>query len=119
MMAYGTWLTPAATQTAAMTILHFLWQGAALAAMASASMALSRRATTRYAIAVVMLALMVVAPALTFMVLQQRSFAADFGGGAAVVSQRATDSAAVEFSRTASFPIPSNAAQSPNYLSWL
>src|SRR5271155_1102103 len=73
MTSWQLWLTPDITRAVALAILHFLWQGVALAALASAAMALSQNAATRYAIAVGVLALMFLAPGLTFIVLQQRA----------------------------------------------
>ncbi|MGA2420819.1 MAG: M56 family metallopeptidase [Candidatus Acidiferrum sp.] len=67
------WLTRDVTHAVALAILHFLWQGVALAALASAAMALCRDAAKRYAIAVAVMVLMVAAPALTFIVLQQQA----------------------------------------------
>jgi len=49
-------------------LLHFLWQGTALAALAAAAMALCRQAQARYAVAVGALVLMLLAPPLTFLV---------------------------------------------------
>jgi beta-lactamase regulating signal transducer with metallopeptidase domain len=69
----ASWLTPDVTRNAALTILKFFWQGAALAAIAYASMALTRRATVRYAIGVAVLALMLVVPVLTFLDLQPQA----------------------------------------------
>jgi beta-lactamase regulating signal transducer with metallopeptidase domain len=69
MTALAHWLTPELTRTAAMTILHFVWQGAALAAIAAVAMALFDSASARYNVAVVLLASMVAAPAITFYVL--------------------------------------------------
>src|SRR5271154_2256747 len=95
------WFTPDVTRAVALAILHFLWQGVALAALASAAMALSRNAATRYAIAVAVLALMVAAPALTFAVLQQRATASaargmdDHAGSASIM---ASDSLAAKVS---------------------
>ena len=54
------------------TLLHFLWQGTALAALAAAAMALCRRASTRYAIAVAGLVVMFAMPVATFFYVQQR-----------------------------------------------
>ncbi len=71
MTALAHWLTPELTRTAAMTILHFVWQGAALAAVAAVAMALFRSASARYNIAVTLLVCMVAAPAITFYVLHQ------------------------------------------------
>jgi beta-lactamase regulating signal transducer with metallopeptidase domain len=75
MTALAHWLTPELTRTAAMTILHFLWQGAALAALAAVAMALFRSASARYNIAVALLVCMVAAPASTFWVLHQEQVA--------------------------------------------
>jgi beta-lactamase regulating signal transducer with metallopeptidase domain len=62
-------LSPTAMRLIALTLLHFLWQGAALAALAYAGMAFCRSASSRYAIAVAMLVLMAVAPGLTVLTL--------------------------------------------------
>ncbi len=48
------------------TLLHFLWQGMALAAVTAVSLVLCRRASTRYVIAVIALVLMLAAPIVTF-----------------------------------------------------
>ena len=79
-------LTPDVTNTVALSILHFLWQGVALAALASAAMALSRSAAKRYAIAVAVMVLMVAAPALTFIVLQQQAVAHSSGDASFEIS---------------------------------
>lgn len=71
MTALAHWLTPELTRTAAMTILHFVWQGAALAAIAAVAMALFRSASARYNIAVALLICMVASPVMTFYVLHQ------------------------------------------------
>src|SRR5579862_7590255 len=66
------WMSPETMKLIGMSLLHFLWQGAALAAVASLAMAISRRASTRYWIGVVTLGLMVIAPVITFAALQSR-----------------------------------------------
>jgi beta-lactamase regulating signal transducer with metallopeptidase domain len=66
------WLTPATARLLALALLHFLWQGAALAALAYVAMAVCRRAATRYLAAVVILGLMLSAPVATFFLLQVR-----------------------------------------------
>jgi beta-lactamase regulating signal transducer with metallopeptidase domain len=50
-------------------LLHFLWQGAALAALAAVLMSLCRGAARRYAVGVGTLVLMLAAPVVTFLVL--------------------------------------------------
>jgi beta-lactamase regulating signal transducer with metallopeptidase domain/sporulation protein YlmC with PRC-barrel domain len=66
------WLSPAAMQSLGWALLHFLWQGTALAALAAAAMALCRRASTRYLVAVGALALMLLAPLATFFFYSQQ-----------------------------------------------
>jgi beta-lactamase regulating signal transducer with metallopeptidase domain len=48
------------------TLLHFVWQGAALAALLAAAFTVSRNANVRYALGIGTLILMLVAPAITF-----------------------------------------------------
>ncbi|MGC1105325.1 MAG: M56 family metallopeptidase, partial [Candidatus Acidiferrales bacterium] len=64
------WISPQLTHTLGWTLLHFLWQGLALAAICSALMAMCRAASARYVIALATLVLMLVAPVVTFFVLQ-------------------------------------------------
>ena len=66
------WLSPATSRLLALALLHFLWQGAALAALAYLVMAVCRSAATRYVGAVIVLVLMVSAPVATFFLLQVR-----------------------------------------------
>ena len=65
------WLSPELIRLIGLALLHFLWQGLALAALASAAMAMLRTASARYLAAVAVLALMVAAPPLTFFALRQ------------------------------------------------
>ena len=48
------------------TLIHFLWQGAALAALFAVGNGVCRQARTRYALAVITLGLMMAAPVITF-----------------------------------------------------
>ncbi|HWJ48479.1 MAG TPA: M56 family metallopeptidase [Candidatus Udaeobacter sp.] len=61
------WISPGAMQSLGWALLHFLWQGAALAALAAAAMAVCRRPAARYLIGVGALGLMLVAPIATFL----------------------------------------------------
>ena len=69
MTHFADWPSPATLRPLALALLHFFWQGAALAALAYALMALCRSAATRYAVAVAAMILMVSAPVGTFFVL--------------------------------------------------
>lgn len=60
-------LSPSVMRALGWALLHFLWQGTALAAIAGASLALCRRASTRYAIAISGLVLMLAAPGFTLL----------------------------------------------------
>ncbi len=59
-------ISPELLQALGWTLLHFVWQGAGLAALFAVANTVSRRATTRYALAVITLALMMAAPVITF-----------------------------------------------------
>jgi beta-lactamase regulating signal transducer with metallopeptidase domain len=63
------WLDAETMRIMGLALLHFLWQGAAIAAAAFLGMSLARRASAKYVVAVFMLALMVAAPAVTYLVL--------------------------------------------------
>ena len=65
------WLSPHAMHALGWSLLHFLWQGTALAALAAALMALCRRSSARYVVGVSVLVLMSIAPLATFSYLQQ------------------------------------------------
>jgi beta-lactamase regulating signal transducer with metallopeptidase domain len=78
MSSLTNWLSPTAMQSLGWALLHFLWQGTALAALAAAAMALCRRASARYLLAVGALVLMLLAPLATFFIYsQQHSGVAD------------------------------------------
>src|SRR5579871_2530498 len=65
------WLSPSTMQSLGWALMHFLWQGTALAALAAGAMALSRRPSTRYWIGVAVLIMMLLAPLATFLNYQQ------------------------------------------------
>jgi len=73
MTDFSGWFSPAVMHLVAWALLHFLWQGMVLAAVFAALMATSRSASTRYALAVSVLILMVAAPVATFLFLRQSS----------------------------------------------
>lgn len=63
-LAHG--ISPELLDSLGWTLVHFIWQGAALAALFAVANAVCRRASTRYALAVITLALMLAAPVVTF-----------------------------------------------------
>src|SRR5271166_6275750 len=68
------WASPSATRALAWALLHFLWQGSALAALAAAAMALVRRASLRYLLGVATLVFMLAAPIATFVFYFQQPY---------------------------------------------
>jgi beta-lactamase regulating signal transducer with metallopeptidase domain len=69
--AMTSWLSPATLHCLGWALLHFLWQGTALAALAAAAMALCRRASVRYVLGIGTLVLMLLAPLATFFYSQE------------------------------------------------
>jgi beta-lactamase regulating signal transducer with metallopeptidase domain len=64
------WISPSTLHSLGWALLHFLWQGTAVAALAAVLMALCRRSTTRYGLAVGALLLMLAAPVGTYLFLR-------------------------------------------------
>jgi len=60
------WVSPSQMQSLGWALLHFLWQGTALAAVAAAAMALCRRSSARYLVGLGALILMLLAPVAHF-----------------------------------------------------
>ena len=84
-LAHG--ISPEWLQALGWTLLHFVWQGAALAAVFAVANTVCRQATTRYALAVITLVLMMAAPVITFTELtQQKDPAVRYGAQGASAS---------------------------------
>jgi bla regulator protein blaR1 len=92
-------ISPEMMRTLAWTLLHFVWQGAAVAALLAGILAFVRRADKRYAVSVAALALMIVAPVVTFTMLWKSAPAAS---SASVHAYAAPDMAASASHRMAS-----------------
>ena len=67
------WFSPSVMHSLAWALLHFLWQGTALAALAAAAMALCRRTSVRYVVGIVALALMLLSFVATFFFYSQQN----------------------------------------------
>src|ERR1700722_14110029 len=63
------WIPPATIAALGWALIHFLWQGAAIAALAAALMRSCRQSSIRYLIGLAALGLMLAAPLLTFLLL--------------------------------------------------
>jgi beta-lactamase regulating signal transducer with metallopeptidase domain len=83
MRDFARWVNTETIRLIGIALLHFLWQGLAIAAAAFTGMTLVRRAAGKYVVAVAMLALMTASPVITFLVLAQKQ-------DASVTTARAT-----------------------------
>ena len=117
MMLLAPWLSPDTMRLLALALLHFLWQGAALAALAYVVTALCRSASTRYAVGVGAMVLMFAAPVSTFLVFraQQQAAPPTISVGTAVAAS-APASAAIH-SPAKRTPLPED--NSSGYFLWL
>src|SRR5258708_19432490 len=66
MSTVANWISPEVLRTLGWTLLHFIWQGAGLAALYAVGAAVCRSASARYALAVGALVLMLASPVITF-----------------------------------------------------
>jgi beta-lactamase regulating signal transducer with metallopeptidase domain len=76
MTNFAHWISPELMRTLGWTLLHFIWQGAALAALFAVAMAACRSAAARYALAVGALVLMMASPVITFVWLYRETIPA-------------------------------------------
>src|SRR5215831_17795334 len=65
------WISPRTLEALGWALVHFLWQGTALAALAAVGLAIFRRPAARYLIGVFTLGVMLVAPVATFLFYSQ------------------------------------------------
>jgi beta-lactamase regulating signal transducer with metallopeptidase domain len=80
------WISPSSMQALGWSLVHFVWQGTAIAALAAAAFAVCRRTQLRYIVGVAALVLMLAAPAATFFFyLQQHENIAQLSNLSAVV----------------------------------
>src|SRR6266566_3324624 len=73
MTSLANWTSPELLRTLGWTLLHFVWQGAALAAVFAVAIALCRSASARYAVAAGTLVLMMASPVVTFSWIQRQT----------------------------------------------
>src|ERR1700674_4502105 len=95
-MSYvANWISPDVLRTLGWTLLHFLWQGAGLAALFAVASAVCRSASARYALAVSALVLMLVTPVVTFTWLRAQTIPAVQTGaeGASTWAETSTQNA--------------------------
>ena len=110
-LAHG--ISPALLQALGWTLLHFVWQGAALAAIFAVANTICRQATTRYALAVITLVLMMAAPTITFTELTQQKDPAVRYGAQGASASAAKPVQGVSVAARPSAPAPETPASHP------
>ena len=110
-LAHG--ISPALLQALGWTLLHFVWQGAALAAIFAVANTICRQATTRYALAVITLVLMMAAPVITFTELTQQKDPAVRYGAQGASASAAKPVQGVSVAARPSAPAPETPASHP------
>ncbi len=119
MSKFVNWISLEVLRTLGWTLLHFLWQGAGLAALFAAAAAVCRSARGRYALAVGALVLMLMSPVMTFTWLRAQANPA-VGTGAEGASTWAGTSTqnvtALSGSRT---PVAETRSRQPMGMLWL
>jgi beta-lactamase regulating signal transducer with metallopeptidase domain/uncharacterized protein YnzC (UPF0291/DUF896 family) len=80
------WLSPDALHALGWSLVHFLWQGTALAALAAILMGLCRTSSARYIVSVSVLSVMLLAPVATLLYMQQSNPPSSFRKSSPFVS---------------------------------
>src|SRR5215472_15633178 len=111
-LAHG--ISPEWLQALGWTLLHFVWQGAALAALFAVANLVCRQATTtRYALAVITLVLMMAAPVITFSELTQQKDPAARNGARGASASAANPVQGVSVAASPGAPAPEIPATQP------
>jgi beta-lactamase regulating signal transducer with metallopeptidase domain len=119
MSIIANWLSPEVLLTLGWTLLHFLWQGAGLAALFAVAAAVCRSASARYALAVSALVLMLVSPVVTFTWLRAQANPAVRTGAEGALTWAGTptqNATALSGSRA---PVLESGTQQPMTMLWL
>src|ERR1700687_6522895 len=119
MSNFANWISPELLRMLGWSLLHFLWQGAGLAALFAVAAAVCRSAPARYALAVGALVLMMISPVVTFTWLQRQTNPAVRTGaeGASTWAETSTRNAtALSGSRA---PVAESRTEQPIAMVWL
>ena len=119
MSNFANWISPEVLRTLGWTLLHFLWQGAALAAVFAVAAAVCRRASARYAVAVGALVLMMISPVVTFTWLHHETNPAGqtgAQGGSTWAGTSTQNATALSGSRA---PVAASRTEQPMAMLWL
>jgi beta-lactamase regulating signal transducer with metallopeptidase domain len=113
----ASWLSPSVMRSLGWALVHFVWQGTAIAALAAGVMSLCRRTSVRYMIGIVALALMLFSPVVTFFFYAQQhsdvAQATNFSPVTAVAWPILKGGAATQISSIRTFPVAPSFDQFP------
>ena len=119
MTNFVNWISPEVLRTLGWTLLHFIWQGAGLAALFAVATAVCRSSTARYALAVSALVLMMVSPVITFTWLRAPANpAVRTGAGGASTSAGTSTRNAIALSSSLA-PVAESPSVQPSAMLWL
>lgn len=119
MSYFANWIPPEVLRTLGWTLLHFIWQGAALAALFAVAVAACRSAAARYALAVGALVLMMAAPVFTFTWLQRGTNPAVRSGAQAALAVMGTAGHRASVAAPSGAPTAKVAGETPAAMLWL
>jgi beta-lactamase regulating signal transducer with metallopeptidase domain len=111
-------ISPELLQALGWTLLHFVWQGAGLAALFALANTVCRRATTRYALAVLTLVLMMAMPVITFTGMLRQTDPAVPAGAREYSARAAVPALAAAARQHSGAPVVGNAMPQPAGLLW-
>src|SRR6266851_1580037 len=119
MSSFASWISPEVLQTLGWTLLHFLWQGAGLAALFAVACAVCRSAAARYALAVGALVLMMASPIITFTWLRSQTNPAVRTGAGGAVTWAGTSTQNATALSGSHAPVAESRAEHPMAMLWL
>jgi beta-lactamase regulating signal transducer with metallopeptidase domain len=115
----ASWISPEVLRTLGWTLLHFLWQGAGLAALFAATCAVCRSASARYALAVGALVLMLVSPVITFTWLRAQANPAVRTGAEGALTWAGTSTQNATALSGSRAPVGGTRSEQPMEMLWL
>jgi beta-lactamase regulating signal transducer with metallopeptidase domain len=119
MTNFANWISPEFLRTLGWTLLHFLWQGAGLAALFAVATAVCRSAPARYARAVGALVLMMVSPVITFTWLSRQTNPAVWTGAAGALTWAGTSTQNATALSGSRAPVAASRTEQPVAMLWL
>lgn len=119
MTNFANGISPELLRELGWTLLHFVWQGAGLAALFAVALAVCRSAAARYALAVTTLVLMIASPVITFAWLVRQTNPAVRYGAQGSSSWAGTPAQGAAASARSGAPAPDPRTEQPNAMLWM